>query len=106
MASTNSSQNNSLPEELELALRQATSSALVALNSLRFAVRDHVQNECSRGSSQNEIDDGLRSMISSCGPALGNIDYSAERAKEVTMQVLKWSSSFYQRAGRGTGEAT
>jgi hypothetical protein len=63
---------------------------------LRSAVRDHVNNECSRGCSQNEIDSGLRALIDSCGPSLGHIDYSAERADEVTIQVLKWSASFYK----------
>jgi hypothetical protein len=81
-----------LPVELELALRNATWRALTALDSLRTAVEDHVHAERSRGSSQGEIDYGLRSMIEECGPDLDHKDYSADRAGEVTRQVLKWSS--------------
>jgi hypothetical protein len=84
-----------LPAELELALAKAASGALSALHSLRKAVRDHVHDECSRGTSQSEIDDGLRSLIDSCAPDLGHVDYSAERADEVRTQVLVWSASFY-----------
>jgi hypothetical protein len=86
----------SLPAELELALRSATWRTLIALQALRSAVREHVRYECGDGTSRNDIDDGLRIMISSCGPGLHHIDYSAERTGEVTMQVLKWSAEFYR----------
>ena len=86
----------SLPEELQLALRSATWRALNALQSLRLAVRDHVDHECARGLSQGAIDDGLRSMIDSCGPAVDNVDYSAARTNEITKQVMKWSATYYK----------
>ena len=87
---------NSLPVELEVALRSATWNALIALQSLRSAVRQHVQNECADGASQDDIADGLRSMIDSCNPALHHLDYSAARTDEITQQVLKWSTLFYK----------
>ncbi|HJP86924.1 MAG TPA: hypothetical protein VJ852_13100 [Gemmatimonadaceae bacterium] len=87
--------DGSLPVELELALRSATWRAMVALHSLRTAVRDHVYQESARGCSQVEIDDGLRMMIDTCTPAPGEADHSAERAGEVTRQVLVWSATFY-----------
>ena len=86
----------SLPAELDLALRNTTWRALSTMNSLRMAVRDHVHDECDRGLCQSEIDDGLRSMISSCGPSLDNIEYSATRTDEVLRQVMKWSASYYR----------
>ena len=85
-----------LPAELELALRSATWRALIALESLRVAVRDHVRSECSHGASRDEVNDGLRSMIDWAGPALDHEDYSAGRADDVTKQVLKWSATYFQ----------
>jgi hypothetical protein len=95
--SKNNPPHNSLPAELELALRGATSRALSALHSLRMAVYDHVRRESSRGASLNEIDDGLRSMIEACRPKWDHDDYPADRAEEVRKQVLKWSAGFYPR---------
>ena len=90
--------HSSLSAELELALRGATSRALNALHSLRMAVHDHVRRESSRGASLNEINDGLRSMIESSSHKRNDGDYPAERAEEVTKQVLKWSAGFYPRS--------
>lgn len=87
----------SLPEELQLALHSATWRALTAMSALRIAVRNHVYDECGRGLCQSDIDEGLRSMIFSSGPALDNVDYSAERIDDVTRQVMKWSAAYYQR---------
>jgi hypothetical protein len=87
----------SLPAELELALRNATWSALTALDSLRAAVEDHVHDKRSRGASQSEIDHSLRVMIEASGPLLNDKDYSAHRAGEIRNQVLKWSAGFYRR---------
>ena len=81
-----------LPAELELALRSATWNALLALQSLRSAVREHVRAQSAEGVSREDIDDGLRSMIDSCGPALTDVDFSAE----ITKQVIKWSALFYR----------
>ena len=86
----------SLPAELQLALRSATWRALTALHSLRLAVRDHVDHECARGRSQSTIEHGLRSLIDSCGPALDNVDYSAARTNEITKQVMRWTASYYR----------
>lgn len=100
MPLTNSEQRtpaiSCLPAELEVALRTATWRALTALHSLRIAVRDHVQDECWRGASQHEIDDGLRLMIETCGPDLDHADYSEDRADDITRQVLEWSAGFYK----------
>jgi len=99
--SNNNPPHHSLPAELELALRGATSRALNALHSLRIAVHDHVRRESARGATRNEIDDGLRSMIEASSPKSDHGDYSADRAEEVMKQVLKWSAGFYPRTGKG-----
>jgi len=99
--SQNNPHHNSLPAELELALRGATSRALNAVHSLRMAVHEHVRRESSRGASLNDIDAGLRSMIEARSPRLDDGDYPAHRAEEVMKQVLKWSAGFYPRTGRG-----
>lgn len=96
----NAQLGNSLPAELELALRSATWNALIALQSLRSAVRDHVRSECEEGVSHDDIDDGLRTMISSCRPALDHVDYSVDRTDEVTKQVMKWSALFFRARSR------
>ena len=93
----NGTDHLSLPAELELALGRATLGALSALQSLRSAVRDHVHEQCVLGVSHNTISDNLRSMITTCGQNLDRADYSADRADEVTKQVIVWSTSFYRR---------
>ena len=85
-----------LPAELQLALRSATWNALIGLRSLRSAVEEHVRDQCADGVSHDTINEGLRSMIVSCAPALTHVDYSAERTKEVTIQVMKWSAMAYR----------
>ena len=94
--SQNGHHNHSLPTELQLALRSATWDALLALQSLRVAVQGHVQDGCARGLSHEDVDDGLRTMITQCGPALDHLDYSSDRTDEITLQVLKWSATYYR----------
>ena len=88
--------NHSLPAELEVALRSATWRALAAYQSLRTAVRNHVYDERARGTSRTDIDEDLRSMIGSCAPVVGNVNYSAERTDEIKRHVLKWCAEFYR----------
>ena len=92
----NSPLTDSLPAELEVALRSATWRALTAFQSLRSAVRDHVYDERARGTCRTALDENLRSMIGSCGPVVGNVNYSAERTGDVTTQVLKWCAEFFR----------
>ena len=82
-----------LPAELAAALRRTTTQTLNALHSLRVALREHVQDERSRGVTAAEIDNGLRDMISG---ADGD-GHPPERVRELTAQVLRWSESFYAK---------
>ena len=84
-----------LPEELGAALRRATGEALTSLLSLRIALRDHVRTERVDGATLDDINGELREMIVAAGGNPAGADYSAERMSELTMQVLKWSASFY-----------
>src|SRR5256885_2039211 len=88
-----------LPAELAAALRRTTTQTLNALHSLRVALREHVQDERSRGATAAQIDNGLRDMISVAGDgADGDGDgHPPERVRELTAQVLKWSESFYSK---------
>jgi hypothetical protein len=88
--------DSSLPVELDLALRSATWQALTSLRALRAAVRQHVDDECGRGCGQREIDAGLRSIIGSCAAALSQAERSPARTDEITIQVMKWSASYYR----------
>jgi len=91
-----------LPDEFAAALRRATDRTLIAIQSLRKAVRDHVHTERSRGVALDEIDVDLRSMIAAAGDGDGRPDSSPERVEELTKQVMKWSESFYSGDGKGT----
>ena len=54
---------STLPDELDRALRRATDRTLVALTSLRKAVRQHVQDEKDGGATLPEIEMELREII-------------------------------------------
>jgi hypothetical protein len=86
-----------LPEELDRALRQATDRTLVALTSLRKAVRQHVHDERERGTSLSEIETELRVII---GRVLKNAEgrdsVDGER-DTLANQMLKWSKGFYEQ---------
>jgi hypothetical protein len=83
-----------LPEELVAALHRATDRTLNALTSLRKAVREHVYTERSRGQTLGEIDDGMRTMITTAAGETDHPDYSLDRHDELTRNVLKWTESF------------
>ena len=84
-----------LPAELVGALRRATSEGLTSLLSLRIALRDHVRAERTDGATLDDINRELREMIVVAGGDPAGADYSPERMRELTTQVLKWSTSFY-----------
>lgn len=86
-----------LPEELDRALRQATDRTLVALTSLRKAVRQHVHDERERGTSLPEIETELRAIIVRVlKNAEGRDSVDGER-DTLANQMLKWSKGFYNQ---------
>jgi hypothetical protein len=86
-----------LPEELDRALRRATDRTLVALTSLRKAVREHVQDERERGTTLPEIETELRAIIARVlMDAEGRDSVDGERETLAT-QMLKWSKGFYSQ---------
>jgi hypothetical protein len=101
MTNSSDGHHGPLPDELAAALQRATDRTLVAFNSLRIAVREHVQSERSRGATLSEIDSDLRSMITVAGGDASH-DHQSERIEELTKQVLKWSESFFSGDGKRT----
>ena len=93
MTDFHTGQDQFLPAELAAALRRTSAQTLNALHSLRVALRDHVQLERSRGISLDEIDGGLKAMIT----VAGGDGYSTYRMDELTVQVLRWSEGFYSQ---------
>jgi hypothetical protein len=88
-----------LPEELDRALRRATDRTLVALTSLRKAVRQHVQDERELGTSLPEIELELRAIIARVlKDAEGRDSIDGER-DTLANQMLKWSKGFYDEQG-------
>ena len=86
-----------LPEQLDRALRRATDRTLVALTSLRKAVRQHVQDERERGTSLPEIETELRAIIARVlKDAEGRDSVDGER-DTLANQMLKWSKGFYDQ---------
>lgn len=101
MADQDEKESEPLSDELAAALRRATDQTLVALHSLRVALRDHVQRERASGATLAEIDSGLTEMIEHAMHSDGDGDgHSPERISELRIQVLKWSESFYSRRGK------
>jgi hypothetical protein len=86
-----------LPEELDRALRQATDRTLVALTSLRRAVRQHVQDERERGTSLPEIETELRAIISRVLTDAEGRDSVDRERDTLANQMLKWSKGFYDQ---------
>lgn len=86
-----------LPEELDRALRGATDRTLVALTSLRKAVRQHVHDERGRGTSLQQIEVELRTIISRVlKDAAGRDSIDGER-DTLANQMMKWSAGFYHQ---------
>jgi hypothetical protein len=86
-----------LPEELDRALRQATDRTLVALTSLRKAVRQHVQDERERGTSLPEIETELRATIARVLKDAEGRDSVDRERDTLANQMLKWSKGFYDQ---------
>jgi hypothetical protein len=86
-----------LPEELDRALRRATDRTLVALTSLRKAVRQHVQDERERGTSLPEIETELRATIARVLKDAEGRDSVDRERDTLANQMLKWSKGFYDQ---------
>jgi hypothetical protein len=88
---------NSLPEELDRALKRATDRTLIALTSLRKAVRKHVEDEKDAGATLPQIESELRSIIAKVlEDAEGRDSIDGERDTLAT-QMIKWSEGFYKK---------
>jgi hypothetical protein len=95
MARSEDDSPNPLPEELDRALRRATDRTLVALTSLRKAVRQHVQDERERGSSLSDIERELREIIARAlkdAEERGGVDGERDT---LSNQMIKWTQGFY-----------
>jgi hypothetical protein len=86
-----------LPEELDRALRGATDRTLVALTSLRKAVRRHVHDERERGTSLPQIELELRSIIARVLKDAEGMDSIDGERDTLADQMLKWSKGFYDQ---------
>jgi hypothetical protein len=88
---------NSLPEELDRALKRATDRTLIALTSLRKAVRKHVKDEKDAGATLPQIELELRAIIAKVlEDAEGRDSIDGERDTLAT-QMIKWSEGFYKK---------
>jgi hypothetical protein len=97
MSGTDNGTPSSLPEELDRALRRATDRTLIALTSLRKAVRKHVQDEKDHGATLPEIEMELREIIAKVlEHAEGRDSINGERDTLAT-QMIKWSEGFYKK---------
>jgi hypothetical protein len=96
MAGSEDGSPNPLPEELDRALRRATDRTLVALTSLRKAVRQHVHDERERGTSLPDVERELRQIIArALKDAEGREPVDGER-DTLSNQMIKWSHGFYK----------
>lgn len=97
MSEPSENTSTTLPEELDRALRRATDRTLIALTSLRKAVRKHVQDEKDGGATLPEIEMGLREIIAKVlEEAEGRDSVDGER-DSLAAQMIKWSEGFYNR---------
>ena len=88
---------SSLPDELDRALRRATDRTLIALTSLRKAVRKHVQDGKNGGATLPEIEMELREIIARVlADAEGRDSIDGER-DTLAAQMIKWSEGFYEK---------
>jgi hypothetical protein len=88
---------NPLPEELDRALKRATDRTLIALTSLRKAVRKHVEDGKDAGATLPEIELELREIIARVlEDAEGRDSIDGERDTLAT-QMIKWSEGFYKK---------
>jgi hypothetical protein len=87
---------STLPEELDRALRRATDRTLVALTSLRKAVRKHVEDEKDDGASLPEIEADLRLIIAKVLEEAEGRDSVDRERDTLAAQMIKWSEGFYK----------
>ncbi|GAC1412528.1 MAG: hypothetical protein NVSMB53_09590 [Gemmatimonadaceae bacterium] len=88
---------NSLPEELDRALRRATNRTLVALTSLRKAVREHVRNERERGTTLSAIELDLRALIARLHQEAVRTNGPDGEHETLAAQMIKWTEGFYKQ---------
>ncbi len=91
---------NSLPEELDRALRRATDRTLVALTSLRKAVRQHVHDERERCATLAEIELDLRALIARLhqeAVRTDGTDGTDGEHETLARQMIKWTEGFYKQ---------
>jgi hypothetical protein len=88
---------NALPEELDRALRRATDRTLVALTSLRKAVRQHVQDERERGATLSEIELDLRALVARLHQEAAPSSGADGEHETLAAQMIKWTEGFYKR---------
>jgi len=94
MTESDDRQAQPLPHELASALRRTTKQTLAALQTLRVALRDHVQAERARGATLAQIDTELKEMIDLARDSDGD-GHSPERVAELRKHVLGLSEAFY-----------
>jgi hypothetical protein len=88
---------SSLPEELDRALRRATDRTLVALTSLRKAVRQHVQDERERGATLSEIELDLRALVARLHQEAVPSNGADGEHETLAAQMIKWTEGFYKQ---------
>lgn len=88
---------SSLPEELDRALRRATDRTLVALTSLRKAVRQHVQDERERGATLPEIELDLRALVTRLHEEAVRSNGADGEHDTLATQMIKWTEGFYKQ---------
>jgi hypothetical protein len=93
-----------LPEELDRALRRATSRSLSALTSLRKAVLQQVNSGQEHGTTLAQLKLDLLEIISRVqdsdgrGDGDGSRDGADNEHETVAAQVIKWTDGFYKRS--------
>jgi siroheme synthase (precorrin-2 oxidase/ferrochelatase) len=86
-----------LPEELDRALKRATDRTLVALTSLRKAVRQHVHDERERGATLEQVETELRAIIARALEDAEGRDSVDKERDALAVQMIKWSEGFYKK---------
>jgi hypothetical protein len=87
---------NALPEELDRALKRATDRTLIALTSLRKAVRKHVEEGKDAGATLPEIELELHEIIARVLEDSEGRDSTDGERETLATQMIKWSESFYK----------
>lgn len=87
-----------LPDELEFALKEATTRTFASLVALRKALREHVRAERVNGHSFVEIETDLRNLVARTED--GSLQPADEHRRRGSLvdQVVKWSEGFFVQA--------